>query len=77
MDADAATIEPRSAGALQDLFESFERLVDAVETVLDDDSREGAALTGDAWTEARDRLLARARESKRAMDRADVIAALG
>lgn len=63
--------------ALLELFETFELLVDAVETELDDDSREGAAPTGDAWSDARERILARARDSKRVMHRADILAALG
>ena len=69
--------EPHNMAALLELFESFERLVDIIESELDDDSREGSAPTGEAWVDARDRILARARDSKRSMDRADVLAALG
>jgi hypothetical protein len=68
---------PTNSSALLELLESFERLVDTVETELDDDSREGSTLTGEAWAEACQRILARARDSKRAMDRPDVLAALG
>lgn len=69
--------EPHNTAALLELFESFERLVDTIESELDEDSREGSAPTGEAWADARERILARARDSKRSMDRADVLAALG
>lgn len=75
--ADAALDERPDSAVLLELIETFERLVETVEAELDDDSREGAALTGDAWVDARERILARVRDSKRLMDRDDVLAVLG
>lgn len=70
-------LEMTASAALLVVLETFERLVDTVETELDADSREGDEPTGEAWGQSCDRILACVREGKRAMDRPEVLAALG
>jgi hypothetical protein len=68
--------DDQSSSVLLLMAETIERLVVTLEQELDPDATEGAEPTGPAWAEVRGKILTCASESRRILDRPDVIAAL-
>jgi hypothetical protein len=70
------SVDPQGSAALLVMVKAIERLIATVETELDADSSEGIPSTGSAWIDSCERVLACASESRRVLDRPDVLAAL-